>query len=134
MQRQHTATVASEADRLEAAIAAAGLDPSAGESYPIWTLWQQKGICAALSALQEETDMNAQHKGPGRWQHDPTPGHDDLSPSEKALIARGGAVRFELQPDGSYRKTLEQSNTGAAAQAVREAKATIARIDRTLRK
>ena len=129
--RHYTATVASEADRLEAAIAASGLDP---ENLTIWNTFVHKGLRAALAALQEETDMNAQHKGPGRWQHDATPGHDDLSPSEKALIARGGAVRFDLQPDGSYRKTLEQPNTGAAAQAVREAKATIARVDRTLRK
>ena len=130
--RHYTATVASEADRLEAAIIASGLDP---ENLTIWNTFVHKGLRAALAALQQEgTGMNAQHKGPGRWQHDATPGHDDLSPSEKALIARGGAVRFDLQPDGSYRKTLEQPNTGAAAQAVREAKATIARVDRTLRK
>ena len=57
MQRQCTATVATEAAQLEVAIAAAGLDPAAGESYPIWTAWQTQGLRAALAALSEERMM-----------------------------------------------------------------------------
>ena len=49
--RHYTATVASEADRLEAAIIASGLDP---ENLTIWNTFVHKGLRAALAALQQE--------------------------------------------------------------------------------
>lgn len=55
---------AAEAKQLEAALLAAELDPEAHESWPIWDMWQRKGLCAALAALAN------QQKGP------------DLMPSE----------------------------------------------------
>ena len=53
--RHYTATVASEADRLEAAIAARGLDP---DTESIWDIWLARGIRPALQALQEGTDVS----------------------------------------------------------------------------
>lgn len=49
--------MANEAAQLEVAIVAAGLDPNAAGSYPIWTAWQTNGLRAALAALREESTM-----------------------------------------------------------------------------
>ena len=40
-----------EANELEAAIRAHGIDPEAPESYPIWSTWQTKNYHAALALL-----------------------------------------------------------------------------------
>ena len=59
MQRQHTATVASEADQLEAAIVASGL---ARDTESIWDIWQARGLAPALQALQEGTDVKTREQ------------------------------------------------------------------------
>ena len=49
--------VATEAAELEAALYAAGHDPDAPEHYPIWTLWQHRGLDAALAALEQKEEL-----------------------------------------------------------------------------
>ena len=95
MQRQCTATVANEAAQLEVAIAAAGLDPAAGESYPIWTLWQTQGLRAALAALSEERIMTVDA---------PASAAEQLAATQAALTkARDKRRRVEhLATSGDY--------------------------------
>lgn len=45
---------AAEAKQLEAALLAAEIDPEAHESWPIWDIWQCKGLRAALAALANQ--------------------------------------------------------------------------------
>ena len=103
MQRERTATVATEADRLEAAIAAAGLDPSAGESYPIWTAWQTNGLRAALAALREETDMEIPFNPDAPWTE--ATKHDAHGPYQ----VQRQTVWQQVEPDTWIEVTIERS-------------------------
>ena len=44
---------AEEANELEAAIRAHGIDPESPASYPIWTAWEKQNLRAALVLLTE---------------------------------------------------------------------------------
>ena len=114
--RHYTATVASEADRLEAAIIASGLDPAAGESYVIWTAWQTNGLRAALAALQEERMMTVDA---------PASAAEQLAATHAALTkARDKRRRVEhLATSGDY------STRAAARIQLEDVTADVARLE-----
>ena len=55
MMKDNSPQVAQEADRLERALAAAGLDPDDVLSYPVWTIFTNKGLRPALAAIEQRS-------------------------------------------------------------------------------
>lgn len=54
-ERRASAQVAPEADVLERALAAAGLDPDDAMSYPVWNIFTNKGLRPALAAIEQRS-------------------------------------------------------------------------------
>ncbi len=53
--KDNSPQVAQEADRLERALAAAGLDSESPLSYPYWNIFTNKGLRAALAAIEQRS-------------------------------------------------------------------------------
>ncbi len=53
--KDNSPQVAQEADRLERALAAAGLDPDDAMSYPVWNIFTNKGLRPALAAIEQRS-------------------------------------------------------------------------------
>jgi hypothetical protein len=70
--------VSAEADQLEQALRAAGLDPDGALSWPVWNQFVHGGQRAALAAIENErsaslvTDVATVMREPQRTKYDPS--------------------------------------------------------------
>ncbi len=62
--KDNSPQVAQEADQLEQALRAAGLDPDDCRSWPVWNIFTNRGLRPALAAIeQRSTPMSKSFKG-----------------------------------------------------------------------
>ena len=102
-------TIAPEADQLEQALRAAGVDPDDALSFPYWNVFVNRGLRAALAALESRTDMEykLEYKplGGQRQQRSASNGADELTEADRAHMRSGGRVAFTKHADGTVTKT-----------------------------
>ena len=112
-------TIAPEADQLEQALRAAGVDPDDALSFPYWNVFVNRGLRAALAALESRTDMEykmqAKPLGGQRQQRSAPNGADELTDADRAHMRSGGRVAFTKNADGSTTKTYVRGPHGTTA-------------------
>lgn len=112
-------TIAPEADQLEQALRAAGVDPDDALSFPYWNVFVNRGLRAALAALESRTDMEykLEYKplGGQRQQRSAPNGADELTDADRAHMKSGGRVAFTKNADGSTTKTYVRGPHGTTA-------------------
>ncbi len=118
-------SIAPEANALEQALRAAGLDPDGALSYPIWDRFVYEGLRVALAAIEErntsmiENKMDTKPLGGQRQQRSADGNPLGLSEADRAHLRSGGRIYCEKQADGSTSKRYVRgphgTKTGASA-------------------
>ena len=118
-------TIAPDADALEQALRAAGLDPDGVLSWPIWNTFVNRGLRPALAAIEErsaptmiENKMQAKPLG-GQRQQRSADNPLGLSEADRAHMKSGGRVMFTKNADGSTTKTHVRGPRGTTSGTVR---------------
>lgn len=112
--------IAPEADQLEQAMRAAGLDPDGTLSYPIWNKFVDKGLRVALAAIEErnagmETKINGKPLMGALQERSATRGPAELSAADREYMRSGGRVEFTKNSDGTTTKAYVRGPRSVAS-------------------